>query len=80
MSYTDSIHDEDFSAKNTWGPVSQGIVHQVDQLAMGWKKVRPRLSYKMVSLAVLWFMTGAYEFAAIPFIYEPIRRMVNNRF
>ena len=43
---------------------------------MGWRKGWPRLSYKMIPHAGLRFVTGAYELATLPLIYEVVRQMV----
>ena len=72
-----SIPDEYITANNTWGPLSRRVVRQADQLTMGWKKALPRFPFDMVSQSSLRFMTGSYEFAAIPFAYELVQRMIH---
>ena len=76
LPYTDSIRGEDYSANNTWWPVSKKMVLRATHLAMWWSKVLPLFSYRMANRAGLWFTPGTYEFATSPFVYELVRRMV----
>ena len=52
------------------------MVLRGNQFTMGWKKTRPKLAYKMLPQAGLWFTTGWYEFAMIPVVYEVVRYML----
>ena len=77
LSDSDSIPDDEFSSNHTWGPVNSSLVSQAYRLTDGWRREQPRLSYKMITQAGLWFATGMYEFAQLPFVYEIVRQMLN---
>ena len=78
LSDTDSLPDDEFSGNHTWGPINQGTVEHAYRVTEGWRRTIPRLSYKMLTEAGDWFLTGMYEFAQMPFIYEVVRRMLTN--
>ena len=73
---TDSLPDEDFTGNHPWGEVNSALVIQPRNLTLGWRRVIPRISYKMVMEDGVNFLTGWYSFASQPFIYELVRRMI----
>ena len=77
LSDTDSLLDEDFSGSHHWVEVNAAIVLQARNLTLGWKRVIPTLSYKMIMDAGFHLVTGWCEFAYMPFIYEVVRQMLS---
>ena len=76
LSDTDSLPDEDFTGNHPWDEVNAALVIQARNLTLGWRRVIPFLSYKMVMDAGFYLSTGWYDFASQPFVYEIVRRML----